>query len=100
MRSSHKKEREFAGMAKQKKVGKVILKGVGLLVLAIVLVVAVYAAYVVISYKRLPDNLTLEVRPGAGDGVLTSGQEYGITTYNIGFGAYTPEFSFFYFILA
>ncbi len=95
MRSSHKKEREFAGMAKQKKVGKVILKGVGLLVLAIVLVVAVYAAYVVISYKRLPDNLTLEVSPGAGDGVLTSGQEYGITTYNIGFGAYTPEFSFF-----
>lgn len=66
---------------------------------ALVLVVAVYAAYLILSYKRLPDNLELGVTI-TKEGEQTqqpvkAGQEYGIVTYNIGFGAYTPQFSFF-----
>ena len=65
----------------------------------LVLVMAVYAAYLILSYKRLPDNLELAVTvteegEQAQQPVQTR-QEYGIVTYNIGFGAYTPQFSFF-----
>lgn len=75
---------------------KLVGKAVGLLLLAVLLLVVIYVAYVVLSYKRLPDNLALEVEKGADQtAVVTSGQEYGIVTYNIGFGAYTPAFSFF-----
>lgn len=72
---------------------------VGALVGVLALVVAVYFAYVVLSYKRLPDNLELTVtntRDGeSAQSSVQVGQEYGIVTYNIGFGAYTPQFSFF-----
>ena len=83
----------------KKRVLRVAGKTVGVLVGVLALVVAVYFAYVVLSYKRLPDNLELTVTT-ARDGELAQspvrvGQEYGIVTYNIGFGAYTPQFSFF-----
>lgn len=72
---------------------------VGALVGVLALVVAVYFAYVVLSYKRLPDNLELTItntRDGeSAQSSVQVGQEYGIVTYNIGFGAYTPQFSFF-----
>ena len=76
-----------------------VLKTAGVLAGALVLVVAVYAAYLILSYKRLPDNLELTVtiaREGERiEEPVRIGQEYGIVTYNIGFGAYTPQFSFF-----
>lgn len=83
----------------KKRVLRVAGRTVGVLVGALALVVAVYFAYVVLSYKRLPDNLELTVT-NARDGEPAQspawvGQEYGIVTYNIGFGAYTPQFSFF-----
>lgn len=83
----------------KKRVLRVAGRTVGALVGVLALVVAVYFAYVVLSYKRLPDNLELTVT-NARDGESAQspawgGQEYGIVTYNIGFGAYTPQFSFF-----
>lgn len=83
----------------KKRVLRVAGRTVGAFVGALALVVAVYLAYVVLSYKRLPDNLELTVT-NARDGESAQspvrvGQEYGIVTYNIGFGAYTPQFSFF-----
>lgn len=61
---------------------------------------AVYAIYVFSAYYRLPDNLTLEImqngeRAAAEEGAAKKNTAYRIMTYNIGFGAYTPEFSFF-----
>lgn len=50
------------------------------------------------SYHRIEDNLELEVeKPAEGNVVetLKTGTEYSALTYNIGFGAYTPDFSFF-----
>lgn len=83
----------------KKRVLRVAGRTVGALVGALALVVAVYLAYVVLSYKRLPDNLELTVT-NARDGESAQspvqiGQEYCIVTYNIGFGAYIPQFSFF-----
>ena len=82
-----------------KRILKAALKAVGILAGALVLVVVVYLAYVILSYKRLPDNLELAVtitKEGEQNKEpVRIGQEYGIVTYNIGFGAYTPQFSFF-----
>lgn len=73
-----------------------VLKIAGFFILLFIIIAAVYAAYVIFSYKRLPDRLPLSVEQGAdATAILTTGQEYSVATYNIGFGAYTPEFSFF-----
>lgn len=63
----------------------------------LLLAVAAYVLYVIFTYKRLPDNLELSVRApeAAEEGMVPVGEPLEILTYNIGFGAYTPEFSFF-----
>lgn len=84
-------------MKMQRSVLMKIVKAAGILLLVLALAAAVYAAYLILSYKRLPDNLDIAVTKGTAEDAsyVTTGQEYGIVTYNIGFGAYTPEFSFF-----
>ena len=79
-----------------KKIAKVILG----IVLVILLAALAYLAYVMLSYHRIEDPLALTVRKGAdGSGasedVLASGQPLRVTSYNIGFGAYSPDFDFF-----
>ena len=59
-----------------------------------VLVVLGYVAYVVLTYSRIEDNQVLEVQGSAKEAAAVS-REYTITSYNIGFGAYTPDFTFF-----
>ena len=79
-----------------------------LIVLAVILaVVGSYVIYVFTSYHRLPDNLELtpEPDPLKYDAMnrlpperinVEPGQKtYTIMTYNIGFGAYTSDYSFF-----
>ncbi len=92
-------------MAKEKlkeKSGWWMVLKVALIVIAFVLVVGLgYVAYCYIVYYRLPDHLSLEVHEKSetaepDDSILLKTDEtYTIVTYNIGFGAYTPEFSFF-----
>lgn len=65
----------------------------------LVLLVLGYCIYMLATYHRIEDKQVLSVRlpaeaPRAGD-VLQKDEEYEILTYNIGFGAYTPDFSFF-----
>ncbi len=64
-------------------------------VLVVLVTVAAYAAYVFHSYYRLEDNLTLEVVPSANTEILTMGEPHRILSYNIGFGAYSDDYSFF-----
>ena len=84
------------------KMKKIIKKiGIGLAAAALIMVCAVlvYVGYVYVSYKRLPDMLELEIEePVTGSGTqdtVKTGVTYRVLTYNIGLGAYTPEFSFF-----
>lgn len=71
------------------------------IIIPVVLLLAGYLAYVFTAYYRLPDKLTLEVeRNGENsyfkDELLVQSEEYYmIMTYNIGFGAYRNDFSFF-----
>ncbi len=80
---------------------KKVLKRIIIILLVIVIAFGAYAGYVFGAYYRLPDNLTLEVKRNGEnshfdeDFALTPGDAYFIMTYNIGFGAYRKDYSFF-----
>ena len=77
------------------------IKRIALLLMVLLVAVAVYAGYVLTNYYRSPDKLTLEVKRNGenfyfeDDTVYKTGEYYWAMTYNIGFGAYQSDFSFF-----
>ncbi len=88
-------DKEMKVMRKNKKKGKrwwKILLGIlaGLLV-----VVLVYVGYVLLSYNRIEDDQVIEVQGSAKADAVKADTEYTAMTYNIGFGAYTRDFTFF-----
>lgn len=76
-----------------------ILLGLAGVAGVLLLVVLVYVGYVFFSYKRLPDMLEIQTQLPKEKQEETKkvqiGTTYRVITYNIGFGAYTPEYSFF-----
>ena len=76
---------------------KKFFKIIGIIIGILVIALLAYLIYLYASYHRIEDNLPLEVESHAeqADAKLTTGKEYSALTYNIGFGAYTPDFSFF-----
>lgn len=60
----------------------------------IVLVAGGYVAYISIQYYRIEDNYNLTINNNQTQNIQL-GTSYKITTYNIGFGAYNHDFSFF-----
>lgn len=77
---------------------KRVLKIVGIVALALLLVVGCYVVYVVTSYYRLDDNLPLEVETAStsvSSESLQAGVPYSVVSYNVGFGAYSADYSFF-----
>mgnify|MGYP000804331957 CR=1 FL=1 len=69
------------------------LKIILLVLAALVLLVVGYLAYVLIDYRRLGD-MDLEVDRQVLQPAET-GREYHLLSYNIGFGAYEPDYGFF-----
>ena len=69
------------------------LKIILLVLAALVLLVVGYLAYVLIDYHRLGD-MDLEVDRQVLQPAET-GREYHLLSYNIGFGAYEPDYGFF-----
>ena len=68
------------------------------LLLALVLAAGGYAAYVLLAYYRVEDNQTLEIAycgVPVDYGQLQVGGTYRVASYNIGFGAYSDDYSFF-----
>lgn len=67
---------------------------IGTIVVALAAIVGIYALYLQLTYSRIPDEQATEIEddPAA---TLTVGREYTAVTYNIGFGAYTPDYTFF-----
>lgn len=75
---------------------KKVLKIGGGVVVALLLVVLAYVIYVFAAYDRIEDNQALDVRdPLTSKTVVPTGTALNVTSWNIGFGAYTDEFSFF-----
>jgi endonuclease/exonuclease/phosphatase family metal-dependent hydrolase len=90
---------------------KKVLKVVALVLIVIILVVGGYIIYISAGYNRIPDEQELDVdysMPAELSSVfddskddiadiplLRTDTQYSATTYNIGFGAYDRDFSFF-----
>lgn len=81
---------------------KTALRIIGAALAALLIAVAAYVAYVVLSYERLDDALDLTVdapagsaSPESGGAPLQPGAELVAVSSNIGFGAYNPDFDFF-----
>ncbi len=77
---------------------KKLLKNIGLgfiaLLMIIIIVVGCYLEYVILQYYRIEDKKNLEI-VDRNENILDMNKSYTISTYNIGFGAYEQEYSFF-----
>lgn len=81
------------GKTKKKSTFGRILKTIGIILLALILLIVGYVAYLFISFHRIGDQpITPE---GSASASFEIGTEYKIISYNIGFGAYEPDFGFF-----
>ena len=65
-----------------------------LFILVLVLGVGGYCGYILLSYKRIGDT-SLDIESKANKEVLKINETYNMATYNIGFGAYSQDFTFF-----
>ena len=74
---------------------KKIVKGIVGFLLTCILVVAVYVAYVFISYYRVDDKQSVSVRQFSNNQQVQVNQSYRIASANLGFGAYSDDYSFF-----
>lgn len=70
------------------------LRAVLCLLLAVALAAAGYVAYMLLTYNRIPDGQELPVENNQ-QSMLKAGEDYSAVSYNVGFGAYTPSFTFF-----
>ena len=73
-----------------KTAGKIL----GILLLLIVVAVVGYVAYMQIQYYRIEDNLVIFTENNREEQLGTD-SSYTIMTYNIGFGAYSEDYTFF-----
>lgn len=71
-----------------------ILFAILAIILLLVLVVVGYLTYVFASFHRIDDNLALDVKNPVSK-KAEIGVEYSILTWNMGFGAYSDDYSFF-----
>ena len=81
-------------LSKNKKAAIIAGATAGGAIVLFVLIVASYLLYVVCDYYRLKDNLPLEITNNQSAAVSVD-TSHTIMTYNVGFGAYSPEFTFF-----
>ena len=72
---------------------KILYTILGIL-LAFLVIILTYVAYVFGTYYRIDDHEVLEVENPQNE-MITAGEPHTIATYNIGFGAYGPDFDFF-----
>lgn len=78
-----------------KKTAKRVFTAIISIIIILVVAVLAYLGYVVFSYSRIEDNLALTPEKGATLATAEIGVEYTIVTQNLGFGAYTADFTFF-----
>lgn len=78
-----------------KKIIKNIFKVCLCVLLALLIVVLSYVGYVFFSYSRIEDNQSITPAKTGSNEAVSIGKNYTAVTQNIGFGAYTPDFTFF-----
>lgn len=73
---------------------KIILKTALAILLVLIIALGSYVAYLFIDYDRIEDNLSLDIADNTS-ALTPVGKELKMLSYNIGFCAYTQDFSFF-----
>lgn len=79
---------------KNKKVFKKIIISVVSVVVCLLILAIGYVSYLFIDYSRIEDNQTLQITDNVTD-VVPTNTTLKAVSYNIGFCAYTQDFSFF-----
>ncbi len=79
-------------MEKRKK--KIIIRAICIALAVILLIPTGYLLYVVCSYYRVEDFKQLEIKDNTS-AIAPVEQELSLVSYNIGFGAYSADYSFF-----
>ena len=67
---------------------------IGITLSTVLLFVLGYCGYVILSYDRI-GSMELEISSNTNLSKLSVDETYSISTYNIGFGAYSQDFTFF-----
>lgn len=80
--------------AKKKSGAALAVRAIILIFLVLILIIAGYVIYLQANYYRIEDHAALEVENNR-ENVLKAGDTYTAVTYNIGFGAYGLDYSFF-----
>lgn len=73
---------------------KKVLKFLLGFLLVLVTVVVGYFGYLSLTFYRIDDNVSVETNNN-GANKLSTLEEYSMVTFNVGFGAYSDEYSFF-----
>ncbi|MBQ3547848.1 MAG: endonuclease/exonuclease/phosphatase family protein [Clostridia bacterium] len=79
----------------KKNVFKKVIKISLCVILSLVLIVVGYLGYVIFSYNRIADNQTVTPVKNGLDTSLSVNKGYTAVIQNLGFGAYTQDFTFF-----
>lgn len=74
---------------------KIAIISVCSLVGVVLLAAVAYVGYVLIDYSRIEDNTVLQADNRGSDSGVKVGETYTVFSQNIGFGAYTSDYSFF-----
>ena len=77
---------------------KSVLSKIGIILGIILMLGLSYCMYVLVSYERIEDNSSVGIAAPLSSAPLkeaSCGEEMTIVSYNIGFGAYTPDYTFF-----
>lgn len=90
-----KEKKEKKPISKKRKIIRIVLFSILGVIGCCVLVVGTYVIYVVAQYYRIEDNQVLEVKSNTTKEKVELNEELTITSFNIGFGAYSDEYSFF-----
>lgn len=68
---------------------------IGIVLGAIIVLVGCYVAYVLLSFNRIEDNQVLVPTGKSETETVKTGEKLTVTSYNIGFGAYSDDYTFF-----
>lgn len=82
-------------LTKRQRVLRKTLKIFLIILSAVLLTIIVYLAYVFMNYSRIDDNQKLKAEGKSAAAEVEIGKTYTALTYNIGFGAHTPDFTAF-----
>ncbi len=75
----------------KKKIFKITL----CVLLSVIIIVGGYLGYVIFSYSRIADNQKINPSTDGNNEKIKLGQNYTAVIQNLGFGAYTDDFTFF-----